>query len=86
MKICCLYGEIIQALKSQPNLLQILYYQEEELLAVQMITDFRIIYLRVIWVLPILNKYFSDMEYDLEVKDDDLGSGRKIIVISTSSK
>ena len=48
MKICCLYGEIIQALKSQPNLLQILYYQEEELLAVQMITDFRIIYLRVI--------------------------------------
>lgn len=66
--------------------MQILYYQEEELLAVQMITDFRIIYLRVIWVLLILNKYFSDMEYDLEVKDDDLGSGRKISVTILSGK
>lgn len=66
--------------------MQILYYQEEELLAVQMITDFRIIYLRVIWVLLILNKYFSDMEYDLEVKDDDLGSGRKSSVFILSGK
>lgn len=66
--------------------MQILYYQEEELLAVQMITDFRIIYLRVIWVLLILNKYFSDMEYYLEVKDDNLGSGRKIFVVKVTSK
>ena len=67
-------------------MLQILYYQEEELLAVQMITDFRIIYLRVIWVLLILNKYFSDMEYYLEVKDDNLGSGRKIYMFKGTSK
>ena len=66
--------------------MQILYYQEEELLAVQMITDFRIIYLRVIWVLLILNKYFSDMEYYLEVKGDNLGSGRKIFVVKGTSK
>lgn len=66
--------------------MQILYYQEEELLAVQMITDFRIIYLRVIWVLLILNKYFSDMEYYIEVKKDNLGSGRKIAVVKASSK
>lgn len=66
--------------------MQILYYQEEELLAVQMITDFRIIYLRVIWVLLILNKYFSDMEYYLEVKDDNLGSGWKIFVVKVTSK
>ena len=34
---------------------------EEELLAVQMITDSRIIYLRVMWVLLISNRYFSKM-------------------------
>ena len=66
--------------------MQILYYQEEELLAVQMITDFRIIYLRVIWVLLILNKYFSDMEHYLEVKDDNLGSGREIFVVKVTGK
>lgn len=67
-------------------MLQILCYQEEELLAFQMITDFTIIYLRVIWVLLILNYYFSDMEHYLEVKDDNLGSRMKIFLVKVTSK